>query len=98
MSISTQSASPSGKSLAVSALRSAGLIDRDSMMRDGTDNAGGRKGRSRSRRLLDINVDRTSSPRMVIITTHYHFLLDRKGYCLLGPAAIPSPFPNQSAS
>lgn len=88
MSLSTQSATPSGKSIAASALRGAGLIDRDSTMRDATDTAGGRKGRIRSTRatrLLDINKDRPLGTRTVNITTHFCPLLT--GRALLQPLA-----------
>ncbi|KAH9481760.1 mRNA export factor mex67 [Psilocybe cubensis] len=60
------SAPPAGsKSIASSALRSAGLIDRDATMRD-ADNPGGRKGKLRSGRTMrmDITKDRPSSTRM----------------------------------
>ncbi|KAF9532494.1 hypothetical protein CPB83DRAFT_903528 [Crepidotus variabilis] len=66
MSLSTQPAASGSKTIASSALRRAGLMDRDATMRDGTDNAGGRKGRTRSgkaARMLDINRDKPSGSR-----------------------------------
>lgn len=98
MSLPKPSATPSGKSLAASALRGAGLIDRDSTMHDVTDNAGGRKGRTRSTRttrLLDFNKDRPLATRTVNITTHFVHPWQEEHCCnhLLGPVAISSSFP-----
>jgi nuclear RNA export factor len=60
---------PSAKSLAATALRSAGLIDKDAQMRDASENPGGRKGKIRSgrTRLPEIAKDKLMGTRMVII-------------------------------
>jgi len=70
MSVSTSTVPPGKKGIAASALRSAGLIDRDATMRDATDNPGGRKGKIRSgrtTRILDMSKDRPMGARMVNI-------------------------------
>ena len=63
------SPAPSAKSLAATALRSAGLIDKDAQMRDASENPGGRKGKLRSgrTRLSEIVKDKPIGTRMVII-------------------------------
>lgn len=60
---------PSAKSLAATALRSAGLIDKDAQMRDASENPGGRKGKTRSgrTRLPEAAKDKLMGTRMVII-------------------------------
>ena len=59
----------SAKSLAASALRSAGLIDKDAQMCDASDNPGGKKGKIRSgrTRLPEIAKAKLMGTRMVII-------------------------------
>ena len=59
----------SAKSLAATALRSAGLIDKDAQMGDASDNPGGRKGKIRSgrTRLPEIAKAKLMGTRMVII-------------------------------
>ena len=59
----------SAKSLAATALRSAGLIDKDAQMGDASENPGGRKGKIRSgrARLPEITKAKLTGPRMVII-------------------------------
>lgn len=70
---SSPTPAPGSRAIAASALRSAGLIDRDAQMRDVADKPGGRKGSSKIRshrpRVADalIGKDRASSSRMVII-------------------------------
>ena len=66
---STSAPVPGTKSIASSALRSAGLIDRDTQMRDVGDNPGGRKGKTRSgrtTRTLDLTKNTPMGTRMVI--------------------------------
>jgi hypothetical protein len=99
MSLSTHSATPGSKAIATTALRSAGLMDRDAVMRDSTDNAGGRKGRIRSTRTartLDVNMDRPLGSRTVNIIAQSSFTPTGR-QCLhttcLVPVAIPSSFP-----
>jgi hypothetical protein len=93
MSLSTQSATQ-GKSIATTALRSVGLIDRDATMRDATDNAGGRKGRIRSTRgsrILDTSMDKPLGSRTVNIIAQFHSP-DRKAMLaldLLGSCCYP---------
>lgn len=59
----------SAKSIAASALRSAGLIDKDAQMNDASENPGGRKGKIRSgrTRLPEFTKAKLTGPRMVII-------------------------------
>ena len=59
----------SAKSLAATALRSAGLIDKDAQMCDASENPGGRKGKIRSgrTRLPEITKTKLMGTRMVII-------------------------------
>ncbi|KAF9560738.1 NTF2-like protein [Agrocybe pediades] len=66
MSVSSASAPvPGSKAIAATALRNAGLIDRDAPMRDATDTPGGRKGKLRSgrtsARISDLTKDRPMS-------------------------------------
>jgi hypothetical protein len=94
MSLSTQSATQGSKSIATTALRSAGLIDRDAVMRDATETAGGRKGRMRSTRasrILDNSMDKPLGSRTVNIIAQFHSP-DRKTMLaldLLGPCCYP---------
>lgn len=69
MSLSSPTPTPSAKSLAASALRSVGLIDKDAQMRDASENPGGRKGKIRSgrTRLPETAKDKLMGTRMVII-------------------------------
>ena len=66
---SSPTPAPSAKSVAINALRGAGLIDRDAQMRDISENPGGRKGKLRSgrTRLTEIAKDKPTGTRMVII-------------------------------
>ena len=59
----------SAKSLAATALRSAGLIDKDAQMCDASENPGGRKGKIRSgrTRLPEVTKAKLMGTRMVII-------------------------------
>ncbi|KAF4571163.1 nuclear mRNA export, poly(A)+RNA binding protein [Pleurotus pulmonarius] len=69
---STVAAAPGTTAVASSALRSAGLIDRDARMKDATEKPGGRKGISKLRphrnRLVEaLKEQPSSSSRTVII-------------------------------
>ena len=70
---SSPTPAPSAKSLASTALRSAGLIDKDAQMRDASENPGGRKGKIRSgrTRLPEVAKDKLMGTRMVNIITHF---------------------------
>jgi hypothetical protein len=67
--IPTPTPASGAKSLASTALRSAGLIDKDAQMGDASENPGGRKGKIRSgrTRFPEITKAKLTGPRMVII-------------------------------
>ncbi|PPR05969.1 hypothetical protein CVT24_004633 [Panaeolus cyanescens] len=67
-----------GKAIAASALRSAGLIDRDAQMRDVTDNPGGRKGRIRSGRTTR-TVDLNKSNKTTTTDVRMHSIRSSRG-------------------
>lgn len=93
---SSPTPAPSAKSLASTALRSAGLIDKDAQMRDASENPGGRKGKIRSgrTRVTDIAKDRPTGTRMVIILLIFFTTRWEGQSCthLLGSIAIPFSF------
>lgn len=63
---SSPTPAPGSRAIASSALRSAGLIDRDAPMRDLTDNPGGRKGSSKIRGHRPREIDAFKDTRRVV--------------------------------